>query len=70
MAEVLCYLHVAGDPDHWVPADEAVGIIHSDCGVLRPDLGLVPAALECAEANGVEPERIVDWDPSQTRWVA
>ncbi len=70
MSDVLCWLHDDGDPEHWVPAGEVVGLLQDVEGVLRPDLYLVPAALECAEGNGVDPARIVDWDPAKARWAA
>jgi hypothetical protein len=60
----LCFLHEDGD-DHWVPAEDLVGIIPSVAGRPAPELGLSQAALECAERNGVEPERIVEWDPTR-----
>lgn len=70
MNDILCWLHDSNDPEHWVPVAEVVGLLQAVDGVLRHDLYLVPAALECAEAGGVDPARIVDWDPSRARWVA
>lgn len=68
-AEVLCFLHEDDEPEHWVPEAETVGVVAFEDGQVRPDLGMVPAALECVEAAGIEPVRVADWDPARARWA-
>lgn len=61
MSTILCYLHEDDEREHWIDPRERVGVLHLVDGVTQVDQPPIPAGRLCAERNGVEPERIVEW---------